>query len=324
MRRTQLTATALSAVLSALSFLLLAPSFAAELRCDQLGVNCVCSEPFNTNTLAVVQTFYKNPADSTSKECSTEAAPGGAVSANPVDKIIPRNDAQLLNALPRGHSIQWAVGGQDNHLGIFFAGNTHNSATFTKRLAARFYLYRSANFQFAQEGICTNAKLMQFTGPDSVIDSSFGFVHMYNFLSSSGWSPNQDCCFNGPGPDQGAIQKADWRGNWWRLEFIYVNRAGPDWRALLYAKNVTTNGPEYTIIDTKAGGTQFNSGANWMPPRRQDAILLNMYRETGCNGWQAFSHYMMAGWDTDQGQRIGPALEIEGTRPSPPTNVRIR
>jgi len=304
-------------------FLLPGQSFPAEQRCDQLGTNCVCSEPFNTNNLPVVNTFWKNPADSTSKECASADTAGGALEANPVSKIIPRNDGQLVNALPPGHSLQWAVGGTNGHLGIFFAGNTHNSATFTKRLAARFYIYHSTDFQFAQEGVCTNSKLMQFTGPNSLLDKSFGYIHMYNFLASDGWSPAQDCCFNGPGPNQGAIQKADWRGNWWRLEAIYINRAGPNWRFLLYAKNVTTNGPEYTIVDTAASGTQLVGGANMSPPRRQDTMNMNNYRETGCNGWLAFSHYMMAGWDTDQGQRIGPANEIEGARPSPPANVRI-
>lgn len=310
---------------SLLFFLLALPASvnATEQRCNGLGVNCVCSEPFNTNTLTEVQTFWKNPADSTSKECSTAGIAGGALESNVVSKIIPRNDTQLINALPPGHSIQWTVGGIDNHLGIFFAGHTHNSATFTKRLAARFYIYHSTNFQFAQEGVCTNAKLMQFTGPNSLLDKSFGHIHMYNFLASDGWSPGQDCCFNGPGPDQNAIQKADWRGNWWRLEAVYINRAGPNWRFLLYAKNVTTNGPEYTIVDTAASGTQLVGGANMSPPSRQDTMNINNYRETGCNGWLAFSHYMMAGWDTDQGQRIGPALEIEGAKPNPPI-LRIR
>ncbi|MCI0372500.1 MAG: hypothetical protein L0214_14295 [candidate division NC10 bacterium] len=301
---------------------------AEEQRCTGLGANCVCSEPFNTNNLVETQTFWKNPADSTTKQCSTAGIAGGSLEANPVSKIIPRNDAQLRNALPAGNSIQWAVGGTNGHLGIFFAGHTHSSATFTKRLAARFYIYHSTDYQFAQEGVCTNSKLMQFTGPNSLLDKSFGHIHMYNFLASDGWSPGQDCCFNGPGPDQGAIQKADWRGNWWRLEAVYINRAGPNWRFLLYAKNVTTNGPEYLIVDTAASGTQLVGGANMSPPGRQDAMAINNYRETGCNGWQAFSHYMMAGWDTDAGQRIGAAAEIEGgggtTPPAVPTNLRVQ
>lgn len=318
-----------------LAFLLLLvfalPAHTEEARCTELGSACVCSEPFNTNSLVETETYWKDPADSVTKECSTAGIAGGALEANPVSKITARNDTQLMNALPAGHSVSWAAGGTDNHLGIFFAGHTHNSSTFLKRLAARFYIYHSTNYQFAGEGVCTNSKLMQFTGPNSLADKSFGYIHMYNFFTTDGWNPGYPeptgCCFHGPGPDEDVIQSDDWRGNWWRLEAIYVNRAGPNWRFLLYAKNVTTDGQEYTVIDTGAGGTEFNNGANWTPPGRQDMMNINNYRETGCNGWLAISHYMMAGWDTDAGQRIGLAEEIEGEAgpsvPSAPQNFRI-
>jgi len=57
------------------------------------------------------------------------------------------------------------------------------------------------------------------------------------------------------------------------------------------------------------------------------AILSNNHRYSGsgsCRGWIGISHYMMAGWTTNAGQRIGLALEIEspGSIP-PPTNLRV-
>lgn len=299
-------------------------AYAEEQRCTQLGANCVCSEQFNTNNLPVVQTFWKNPADSTTKECSTAGVAGGALEANDVNKITPRNTAEAMNALPAGHSLTWTIGGIDGHLGIFFAGNEFNSSSFTKRLAARFYIYHSQDFQFAQDGVCTNSKLMQFTGPNSLVDKSFGYIHMYNFTD---FTPAQDCCFNGPGPDQGVIQKASWRGKWWRIEAVYTNRAGPGWVFKLYAKNVTDNGPELTVVDTSATGTQLNNPVSRTPPQRQDRMNINNYRETGCNGWLTMSHYMMAGWDTDGGQRIGAAREIEGggdtVPPVSPTGLKV-
>src|SRR5262245_21574407 len=52
---------------------------AAEQRCNDLGTSCVCSEPLNTTTFAGGPDFW-NPADSTTKQCSVEAAsPGGAI-----------------------------------------------------------------------------------------------------------------------------------------------------------------------------------------------------------------------------------------------------
>jgi hypothetical protein len=306
------------------------PVFAAEQRCGQLGANCVCSEPFNTTALPKVSGSWYNPGDSTTKQCTTSAVQGGAIERNSSD-LFGDNNAAAMAALPSGRSITHFVRGPEGHLGIFFAGHTHNSDTFVKRLAVRFYIYHSPNFQFAQEGVCTNAKLMQFTGPNSLVDHSFGSIHMYNFTD---FSPAQDCCFEGPGPDQGQVNKSYWRGKWVRIEAIYTNRAGPNWRFQLYSKDVTNNGPEYLVVDTSVSGTQLNA-ANRMPPKRQDAMLMNLYRETGCTGWEGFSHYMMAGWDSDSGQRIGAAVEVEGggssqppppqtSPPAPPTGVTIR
>jgi hypothetical protein len=54
---------------------------------------------------------------------------------------------------------------------------------------------------------------------------------------------------------------------------------------------------------------------------------MNNYRETGCTGWLGFSHYLAAGWDTDEGQRIGAAVEIEGGGALPlgaPSGLSVR
>lgn len=300
-------------------------AFAAEQRCGQLGGNCVCSEPFNTTVLVKVSGSWYNPGDSTSQECTTEGIPGGVITRNASD-VFGDSDATAMAALPPGSTIQHFVRGPEGHLGTFYAGQTFGSQ-YVKRAAARWYLYHSPNFQFAQEGICTNSKLAAFTGPNSLLDKSFGYVHMYNFFASDGWSPGQDCCLSGPGPDENAIQKADWRGQWWRLEVIYTNRAGPGWRLQLYAKNVTTNGPEYLIVDTAASGTRLRNDGGITPPKRQDIIWMNNYRETGCTGWLGFSHYLAAGWDTDEGQRIGAAVEIESGGALPlgaPSGLSVR
>lgn len=299
---------------------------AEEQRCNELGANCVCSERFNTNALPKVSGSWYNPADSTTKECSTTnpSILGGAIERNASD-LYGSNDSTVLGALPAGYNVSYFVRGPEGHLGIFFAGHKFGSQ-FVKRSAARYYIYHSPNYQFAQEGVCTNSKMAQFDG-GALLDKSFGTVHMYNFTS---WTPAQDCCFNGPGPDQMAVNKADWRGKWWRVEIVFTNRAGgnPGFVAKVYMKNVTDNGPELTVVDTSAPGTQLNTSNSLTPPVRMDKMHINNYRETGCKGWLGMSHYMAAGWDTDQGQRIGPAYEIEGggnptPTLSPPSNLKI-
>ena len=59
---------------------------AAEQRCDALGANCVCSEPFRMTSFTKIifgEAFW-NPTDSTTKECGFEVA-GHPISRNTQD-----------------------------------------------------------------------------------------------------------------------------------------------------------------------------------------------------------------------------------------------
>jgi hypothetical protein len=147
---------------------------------------------------------------------------------------------------------------------------------------------------------------------------------MYNFLT---WTPAQDCCNWGPGPDN--LVSSDWRGKWWRVEVVFINRTGgnPGFVAKVYMRNITDNLPELLVIDTSWPGTQLNPSSTRTPPNPMNQMWMNHYRQGVCTGWLGFSHYMLAGWDTDAGQRIGPAIEVEGssdrTPPLPPINLRI-
>jgi hypothetical protein len=283
---------------------------AEEQRCKDLGANCVCSEPFNTNLLRRIEPSWFDPVDGVRKECSTSR--GGAPIERNANDVAGSNDTAALNALPAGHQVSYFARGPEGHLGIFFAGNRFGRR-FITRGAARWYLYHSPNFEFAGDGGCQNSKLAQFDG-GALLDKSFGFVHMYNFTT---WSPPQDCCLSGPGPDN--VAKADWRGKWWRIEVIFSNRAGgnPGFVGKVYIQNVTDNRPELLVVDTSWPGTQLIPSSTRTPPDRIDTIWMNNYRQNACAGWLGFSHYMMAGWDIDAGQRIGPAIEIERLKPSP-------
>lgn len=185
-----------------------------------------------------------------------------------------------------------------------------------KRLAYRWYIYHSPDFQFAGEGTAQNAKFAQFYNTGLLFDNSSGPVHMYNFLD---WTPAQDCCVSGPGTSNVTAQ--EWKGKWWRAEVVVTN---PDGKGLtnpgsgpvmkLYLKNVTDNTPEITAIDTSLPGTQLNPTTNFRNPPVNyfTGVQANHYRQNGGNGFEAISSYVAAAWDTDAGQRIGPAYEVEG------------
>jgi hypothetical protein len=154
-----------------------------------------------------------------------------------------------------------------------------------------------------------------------------GAHHAYGW--SQGWNHPVDCCYAGPnttnyyGPAPLATTR---RGKWFRAEMVLTNRAGGSspngFRAEIYLKNVTDNTAEQKVIDTR--GTSYGGLVPWggwsdlTPPFKQNLLAMVAYRQGTCAGYYGFSHLMAAGWDTDSGQRIGAAYEIEGGSGGPP------
>ena len=307
-------------VLAALSLLWATNAQAEEQRCIALGANCICSEPLNTTTFAGGPSYW-NPADSTTKECSFESAVIGApILRN--SPVFSSNDATAMAALPPGHTMSNFLRTDDNHQGTFSVGNgVPVSASFV-RLAARWYVWHTPVFDFKLEGTCDNSKIAEFEN-DSRVDYTGGF-HSYNYLT---FSPPIDCCVSGPGPNNG-VASSQMKGKWWRFEAVLTNRAGPNYNMKFYGKNITDNGPELTLIDLSTNVLV----AKLTPPGLMSYITSNNHRFSAlgsCQGWLGISHYMMAGWTTDAGQRIGAATEVEGgggaiKPPAAPTNLKVQ
>jgi hypothetical protein len=293
-----------------------------EARCGELGSSCICSEPFNTTTFANGPDFW-NPSDTTTKECSVEPAVLGAAIVRTSNTIRGSNDAAAMAALPAAHSNSFFVRADDNHEGTFYAGHGLPVSSSFVRLAARFYIYHSPTFDYEGEGSCRNSKQAEFDG-DSRIDYNTGAgFHTYNYLQ---FSPGIDCCVSGPALNQPSV--AGFKGKWVRHEIILTNRSGPGYRLQSFMKNVSANTPEVAVIDTSLD-SRVN---NLRPPTLMSKILSNNHRWSNgsvCRGWIGLSHYMMAGWTTNAGQRIGAASEIEGgggapnSPPAAPTNPKI-
>jgi hypothetical protein len=298
------------------SLLLAAGVRAEEQRCADLGASCVCSEPLNTTTFAGGPDFW-NPADSTTKQCSVESAVTGGAIVRTSNTITSSADATALAALPAGHAVSRFVRANNDHTGTFFVGNGVRVNSSLVRLAARWYIWHTPTFDFKGEGSCDNSKIAQFDN-GALVDYTGGF-HTYGYDS---FSPSVDCCVSGPGPNA-FIPTSQMKGKWWRFEIVMTNRSGPSFDFKMYGKNITDDGPELTILDLSSR----SSVSNLTPPSLMSAILSNNHRYSpsgGCRGWIGISHYMMAGWTTNAGQRIGGAAEVEtpGSIP-PPTNLRL-
>jgi hypothetical protein len=260
------------------------------------------------------------------------------------------SDSAVFAALPAGHSLTRVLRNPEAHVGLNFIGHTFPGvSTYAKRVAVRFYRYYSGNggtnaYAFDDDPAACNAnKLMQLDGHPSnsanmIFDNGFGPTSLYNFLTFQGGTGSQDCCGFGGLIDSGSIPQATldamsgpsitgvspyyqyYRGKWIRYELIVTNRNSGTTSIpvtfKLYVKNVTDNGPEYKIVDscTTTGTNTLTTPCGHIPLSSVEfnKFLMNNFRQDTCPGFSAYSHYMLAGWDTDAGQRIGAASEIEG------------
>lgn len=332
-----------------LLLLLATPALGAEARCDALGANCVCSEPLQATQYQSGPSFW-NPNDSTTKECGYEVS-GHPISRNAAD-IQVGTDAEAINALPSGSTAR-ANGrflrAANNHEGIYMVGHyfpfTSGYST-AKRMSLRWYRYYSTQFAFADErwtgttfvhdettAGCRNSKWTQIQPGNMIFDSHDGPVGMYG-IYTFGWTPNVDCCPSGhPGGDATALaQTASMRrGKWWRHEAVIVNPSGGSspngLKFYLYMKNVTDGAAEYTALNgtLATDGWPVAGTTSLTPPSKLQSIASNNYRQhgstTNCTGWEGNLYMLAAVWDTDTGQMIGPASEIESGSPSPPVGV---
>jgi hypothetical protein len=280
---------------------------AAEARCTELGANCVCSEPLQMTGFTGFNDAFWNPSDSTdSKQCNGEGdglGVGFTITRNGATlDLFGEGDATVLSRLPAGHSVSRYLRGPDDHQGTWFTGHTFSTSTqYAARLAMRFYTYQSDDFTLINQDNPTlgcNGKFMQFNN-DLKIDQGYGDGNMYNWYEIG--NVEQDCCFSGPSPAGGQY--------------------GKHWRMRVYRKNVTDNTPEVLWFDTDEPFTQANPGATPITPKYGlvsafNTFLVNFYRQENvagqCQGYRALSYVMVAGWDTDAGQRIGAASEVEG------------
>ncbi|MEK7389057.1 MAG: hypothetical protein AAB036_05110 [Elusimicrobiota bacterium] len=329
-----------------------------EARCAELGANCVASEPLNTNiyTSASGESFW-NPADTapSDKQASNDGIIGAAVAEQSGFSETPVDSGDAITALPPGHTIAWVlrqpIGGGGQSIATKFP-----TTSPTALRSFRFYRYYSPDHVWTDEThpLCNSGKLLQlgfrgtFTGGPLV--SLDGDVSFYDVKTSLGWSQNQqdNCCMTAPGSQGVSIpSQAKLRGRWWRVEFALHNAApgGPSAYWEMWLKNVTDNEPEIKVMDSRVAMMIGPNASFWWQTPMTDNLhpspspisdfAINMFRSNNgspCDGYIAHTSVLWAAWDTDAGQRIGPACEVEGgcssgndTRaPERPRGLRLR
>jgi len=122
------------------------------------------------------------------------------------------------------------------------------------------------------------------------------------------------------------MNRASFRGKWFSFEAIYRNLPGPNLVIEIYIRNITDNGPEIRIMKSDIPQAQV-VGDQWTTTQYATTLSLtsvgwthvfDLFRNVtasphdNCSGYYGYTHYMVATWNTDAGQRIGPATEVEG------------
>ena len=332
--------------LATLGILLSAPheAGAAEQRCNELGANCKCSQPYTASAITADATnsYGYTPVNDTARPCLHD---GVVVTRNHTNSApTMSNNATILTALPSGHTIPYVLKFPDGYTGISEIGYNFKSGEPANnvRWAYRWYEYYSNDYQ-ATTGTCLNSGKW-FTMRPGYHESSY-WASTQTTPLMYGWTnwanANLNCCNIGPGYDSSGSPDVPLPGKWWRYEVILRNIDGsPGAIIQAYRKNVTDNAPERRIIDTSIGCIGCgDNGSSWsglattalQPYNGQPLsfITTELFRNGTCAGYVALSHQMMAGWNTDSGQRIGAAREVEGngsgdvTPPSSPTNLNV-
>jgi hypothetical protein len=300
-----------------------------EARCDELGPNCICSEPMNTATWVDVSggQFF-NPADTTTKQCSSSGvATGGALEDGSGfgDYAAVSTGEQITN-LPAAHTNTYVLKMDDGTGGQAF-GHKYSGSDPTALRAIRFYKYYSASPAYEWVGgACSNSNKVAQGGWNGALTGGPMFTEtagswtFYDINTAYGWNQSVDCC-DGPGPGESATGPAlsSLRGKWVRYEILVHNTSTTglvsfEW----YMKNVTDNTAEIRLVDsaqsngTGVGKWSTTNASTLELDNELNELSINLFRNGTCAGSASFSHYLAAAWDTDAGQRIGAATEIEG------------
>lgn len=314
---------------------ILAGGTGEEAKCTSLGSNCLCSEPFQMtsyNKQGSGADAYWQPNDTATKKCTEVSAyPGYAISRDDSSPPAVGSDSTVLAALPSGHSVARYLKGAEGHTGSWFMGNLIAGGDPVQRVAVRWYQYFSSNYAYTNEGGCLNsAKWFEPSAGTSgglIFDTRSGvnaerliYGWHQNPPSQPSFLPDKDCCVFGPITTETAPTSLP-LSHWFRREVVLRNFDGTANTVIeAYEKDITAGTDEFKLIDTSEACTNCGStppGDDWpggliTAPARLGLVNLNLFRNGTCAGYRAYSHLLVAAWNTDSGQRILEASEIEG------------
>ena len=297
------------AALASLIVMSATESSAQERRCLDLGANCDCSETLDTIAphMTTIQSgpncgapYCNDPINSVGdKQCGRTASPPYFFTQN-----ASPSSWTFVNEteMPFGNSVNtvWQSAARNADQGV---GRMDKITSSTRRFCTRIYTKFSNDFS---GWTSCNSKIMEFVWGNT------GQMQISTAFGGSPLAVNADPDFSSadgnnhfPSPNQVTIN--DCMDDWCRVEMCASGNvlAGSNLSMDMYI--ATASGSKSGTINDLPFGTA-PGGLSFIWP-------VMFYREAfqgACNGTRQFSHVMQASWNTDAGQTIGPAVEIEG------------
>lgn len=308
-------------------------AMAVESRCTELGANCLCSDTLNAAGPLVdpgPDNYTWTIDDGATKDCIFWGG-SGVIEMNDasIGILSVSSDATILSALPAGHSVGFFLKASDSYNGIWSNGHKIADATTMVRRSMRFYVYVSPNFQYSvptANGTCAgnSGKIASFEMDGGGYFSTYS-ASSYSIANwGAGYSgQNPNCCVAPPGADAGAltaINPASVFGHWLRIEMVIEGEDQTPMVLKSYWRDVTANTATYKMLDTSIPTTMAD-GNDWTSTNAttlqhvgtKGQFGSEFFRTGSCPGYYAISHVMYAAWDTNAGQLIGAAVEVEGS-----------
>jgi len=295
-------------VLAVACAILCAQANAEEAVCTSLGANCVCSEPLNTSNYSAGGCGgSENPDDSTVKPCNSTCTLYNASNWTPI--------SSSGFELPGGVSY---IGqrGPENGVGAQLEFNSTSETSNTRRVCARFYTRYSADYDAKGANGCQANKFAEFSwgGSNAALhwDWAESTQERFTIINMDADGDNvADASYNLS--KTGTLTIEDCRNQWCYAEICASGniQAG----TAMYGEGHVRGVEDGKVADWAKTYVGEACPAGSCTGGDLTAAFINSYRQNTCAGNRYVSHAMMAQWDTDSNQFIGPASEVESAAP---------